>query len=98
MLVITAIAIAVVSPLLSPGGPRQGEALAERLAVLEARKEVKYGEIRDAELDFRAGKLSEVDYRPLDRALRREAIAVLNEIDELNERSRNDAVQRPRID
>jgi len=52
-----------------------------RLANLEARKEAKYREIRDAELDYRTGKLSEEDHRMLDRALRREAIAILEEID-----------------
>ena len=53
----------------------------ERLAELEARKEAKYREIRDAELDYRTGKLSPEDHRALDRSLRREAIAILEEID-----------------
>ena len=39
---------------------------AER-AELEAAKEAKYREIRDAELDHRTGKLSEADWRALDR-------------------------------
>jgi hypothetical protein len=60
-----------------PAGAERGE----RLADLEARKEAKYREIRDAELDFRTGKLSREDHRALDRTLRREAIEILEEID-----------------
>lgn len=54
---------------------------ADRLVELELRKESKYAEIRDSEADFQAGKLSRSDYRELDRALRAEAIAILEEID-----------------
>ncbi len=54
-------------------------------AALEARKEAKYREIRDAELDFRSGKMAEGDYRALDRSLRAEAIEILKEIDALGE-------------
>ena len=44
---------------------------------LEALKEAKYREIRDAELDHAAGKLSDEDFALLDAELRREAIAIL---------------------
>jgi hypothetical protein len=54
-----------------------------RRAGLEAAKEAKYREIRDAELDWRTGKLSEADYREQDRRLRAEAVAILRELDEL---------------
>jgi flagellar biosynthesis/type III secretory pathway M-ring protein FliF/YscJ len=50
---------------------------------LEAAKEAKYREIRDAEMDFRTGKLSEADYRALDRQLRGEAVEILRRIDGL---------------
>ena len=53
----------------------------------EAAKEAKYAEIRDAETDFHAGKLSPEDYRELDRALRAEAIRILEQIDRVNEES-----------
>jgi len=53
-----------------------------RLADLEARKEAKYREIRDAELDREQGKLSEADWRAADAELRREAIEILRQIDE----------------
>ncbi|HEU4944097.1 MAG TPA: cytochrome c-type biogenesis CcmF C-terminal domain-containing protein, partial [Solirubrobacterales bacterium] len=45
---------------------------------LEALKEAKYREIRDAELDHAAGKLSDEDYALLDAELRREAVEILD--------------------
>ena len=51
------------------------------IADLEAAREAKYREIRDAELDRRTGKLSDSDYEATDRTLRAEAIAILNELD-----------------
>ena len=62
-------------------GPERDE---RRRADLEAAKEAKYREIRDAELDFRMGKLSETDFRATDRELRAEAIAILRELDSLD--------------
>ena len=55
-----------------------------RVAELEVAKEAKYREIRDAELDFRMGKLSEPDWRALDAELRAQAIAILRELDRLD--------------
>jgi flagellar biosynthesis/type III secretory pathway M-ring protein FliF/YscJ len=51
------------------------------IAELEARKEAKYREIRDAELDRQQGKLSEADWKHQDAELRREAIEILKELD-----------------
>jgi hypothetical protein len=48
---------------------------------LEAAREAKYREIRDAELDFRTGKLSQEDYQTIDAALRAEAIEILNRLE-----------------
>jgi flagellar biosynthesis/type III secretory pathway M-ring protein FliF/YscJ len=64
----------------------QEEAATERLedpriAELQARKEAKYREIRDAELDREQGKLSQADWARQDAELRREAIAILKELD-----------------
>jgi hypothetical protein len=53
------------------------------LAELNAAKEAKYREIRDAELDHQMGKLSDGDWRSVDRDLRAEAIEILRELDEL---------------
>jgi cytochrome c-type biogenesis protein CcmF len=44
---------------------------------LEAQKEAKYREIRDAELDHAAGKLSDEDFALLDAELRGEAVELL---------------------
>ena len=45
---------------------------------LEVLKEAKYREIRDAELDHAAGKLSDEDFALLDAELRREAVEILD--------------------
>jgi hypothetical protein len=63
--------------------PAVEEAEAARRDDLEAAKEAKYREIRDAELDYRTGKLSEEDWRALDRDLRAEAIDLLRRLDDL---------------
>ena len=55
-----------------------------RVAELEARKEAKYREIRDAELDREQGKLSQADWSRQDAELRRDAIEILKELDEAN--------------
>ena len=56
-----------------------------RRAELEAAKEAKYREIRDAELDREMGKLSEEDHREVDRELRSEAVEILRALDALGE-------------
>jgi type II secretory pathway component PulM len=64
---------------------RAGEAAeSAELAELEAARDAKYREIRDAELDHRTGKLSDADWRALDRTLRSEAVAILRRLDELD--------------
>jgi len=52
-------------------------------AQLESAREAKYGEIRDAELDMRTGKLSREDYEAVDGALRAEALELLNRLQAL---------------
>jgi hypothetical protein len=86
LLVIVALGLVVlvVGAPLRAGARRSGEdADAARVRELEAAKEAKYREIRDAELDFRTGKLAEGEFRALDRELRREAVAILRALDEL---------------
>jgi flagellar biosynthesis/type III secretory pathway M-ring protein FliF/YscJ len=75
------VALVVAGPLRRPGEAQRREDA--RRAELEAAKEAKYREIRDAELDFRMGKLSEADHRAVDRELRAEAIEILRELDSL---------------
>ena len=60
---------------------------ADRRAELEAAKEAKYREIRDAELDFRMGKVSEADHRATDGELRAQAIEILERLDALDGRA-----------
>jgi len=46
----------------------------------DARKEAKYREIRDAELDHASGKLSDEDFAAIDAELRREAVDLLDKV------------------
>lgn len=57
--------------------------LSPRIAEMDAAKQAKLSEIREAEMDFRSHKLSEADYRAIDGELRREALAILERLDEL---------------
>jgi membrane protein implicated in regulation of membrane protease activity len=64
------------------------------LAELSAAKEAKYREIRDAELDHRMGKLSDEDWRSVDRDLRGEAIEILRQLDRLEGRTPDGGMDR----
>jgi hypothetical protein len=75
------VALLVLHPLRSPSAVPDDVG---RRADLEAAKESKYREIKDAELDFRMGKLSEDDWRSLDSELRAQAIEILKQLDELD--------------
>src|SRR3712207_5768121 len=81
ILLLLVVALIVIRPLQQ--GPSVDRSEDERRAALEAAKEAKYREIRDAELDYRMGKLSEADWRTTDRELRAQAVEVLKAIDEL---------------
>ena len=82
LLLAAIVAVVVLGPL---RGDAEHDDLAEgRRAALEAAKEAKYREIRDAELDHRMGKLSADDHRQTDRELRAQAIDILRELDELD--------------
>lgn len=61
------------------GTPTEDPVLAE----IEARKEAKYREIRDTEMDRAQGKLSDADFARQNAELRREAIEILKELDRL---------------
>ena len=63
------------------------ENLEAEVAELEAAKEAKYREIRDAELDYKTGKLSERDWRSLDRKMRAEAVELLKRLDQVQARA-----------
>jgi hypothetical protein len=68
---------------------RAGPQAAEKAVVfdrerLEAARDAKYREIRELEMDFRTGKLSETDFKALNRQLRAEAVSILRELDALD--------------
>jgi type II secretory pathway pseudopilin PulG len=82
VLAVLAVVVLVVSAPFRRAGRDEETEDAER-AELEAARDAKYREIRDAELDHRTGKLSEADWRALDRGLRAEAVEILRRLDEL---------------
>jgi type II secretory pathway pseudopilin PulG len=86
VIAVLALVVLIVSAPLRPGraSAREASDAAER-AELEAAREAKYREIRDAELDHRTGKLSEADWRALDRTLRTEAVDILRRLDALED-------------
>lgn len=51
------------------------------LAELEIAKQAKYREIRDAEIDHKAGKLTDAEWRETDAELRVEATRILAQMD-----------------
>jgi hypothetical protein len=78
------VAVVVLGPLRRRGEEERVES--SRLEELQAAKEAKYREIRDAELDREMGKLSQADWRSVDRDLRGEAIEILRQLDRLEGR------------
>jgi hypothetical protein len=80
--------VAVAAAVYAISGPLRAERQARGagpspadMAELEAARDAKYREIRDAELDVRTGKLSDEDYASLDSTLRGEAIEILHQLD-----------------
>jgi hypothetical protein len=82
--VLLAVVVWLVSGPLRAGASATEDPDVGRREDLEAAKEAKYREIRDAELDLRTGKLSEADWRVIDRDLRAEAMELLRRLDELS--------------
>jgi hypothetical protein len=88
VVLVTAVVVVVSAPLRSASRrPRPGSSAATAPAgrssrtELEAAREAKYREIRDAELDYRTGKLSREDFEAIDGELRAEAIEILNRLE-----------------
>lgn len=83
-LMLLAAVMAVVSrPLLIARKPDESDT--PKRSELEAEREAKYREIRDAELDYRTGKLSQEDYEAVNGALRAEAMEILNKLESSEE-------------
>ena len=87
LLLVAGVLIVISAPLRARAAERHSTRESEQRrreperAALEAEREAKYREIRDAELDYRTGKLSRDDYEAVDAALRREAIAILDSLE-----------------
>jgi hypothetical protein len=83
--VLAAVVVFVTRPLWRPltqaTEPEAAPAQATELADLEAARDAKFREIRDAELDHRTGKLSHEDFEHIDRSLRGEAVQILRDLD-----------------
>ena len=86
LVVLAAVLWLVAAPLRRGAADQQASEESAEHAELEALKESKYREIRDAELDHRTGKLSDGDFRRLDRELRAEAVELLKRLDDLEGR------------
>jgi hypothetical protein len=85
VLVVLAGAVYLISaPLRAQRGRVVADPNAGRIAELEAARDAKYREIRDAELDLRTGKLSDEDYAAIDQTLRAEAIEIMRALDEVS--------------
>jgi type II secretory pathway component PulM len=87
VLAVIVVALYVISqPLLSA---RRASAVAsDDVRTLEAERDSKLQEIRDAEMDLRTGKLSDEDYDAIDRSLRGEAVQILERLDDALEHER----------
>jgi hypothetical protein len=85
LVLVAAVAAAAVvgRPLLAGRPEREDAAHAAQVADLEAAKAARYREIREVEMDFRTGKLSEADWKAIDRELRAEAMELLRRLDAL---------------
>jgi hypothetical protein len=84
--IVVLVAAFVTVPLRRGAAEALDPAEAER-AELEALKQTRFREIRDAEADHAAGKLSDEDFERLDRELRADAIEVLKRLDRLEGRT-----------
>jgi hypothetical protein len=75
-----AVVTIIAGPLRRGGDDPASRELPQRGAI-EMAKDAKYREILDAELDYHTGKLSEPDYREVDRQLRVEVSELLRRLD-----------------
>ena len=81
VLIVLAGAVLVISAPLRADRRERAQPEAARISELEAARDAKYREIRDAELDVRTGKLSDEDYGAIDQTLRSEAIEIMRALD-----------------
>lgn len=87
LILLVAVMAVVGRPLLTAHASKDGDGHDEsgtlERAELEVAREAKYREIRDTELDYRTGKLSNDDYQSVNGTLRAEAVEILDRLDSL---------------
>ena len=83
LVIVVLVAWFVTAPLRRRPSEVPDDPAAAELAELEARKAAKYRQIRDAEVDHASGKLTDEDFKRLDRELRGEAVDILKKLDRL---------------
>lgn len=83
LVLLAAVIVVVSAPLLRTRKAVEPEANPRR-AELSAAREAKYREIRDAELDYKTGKLSQADYDSINATLRTEAVEILDQLEALD--------------
>lgn len=88
VLLVLGVGVYLISAPLRTARRRSADPGAVEVAELEAAREAKYQEIREAELDLRTGKLSDADYRAIDQTLRAEAVDILHRLDQTRENDR----------
>ena len=81
VIAVLALVVWIVGAPLRRGTAAADEADAIERDTLEAARDAKYREIRELELDHRTGKLTDEDFRALDRQLRAEAVEILRKLD-----------------
>lgn len=96
LLVLVVVVLFVSAPLRRPRPAQSGRrsddgalpngSTVSTVAELEAARDAKYREIRDAELDHGTGKLSDHDYELIDGTLRAEAVEILRRLDGARDR------------
>lgn len=82
VVLLCAVVFVVSGPLRAGAEAEQEESRSTNRLDLEAARDAKYREIRDAELDHQTGKLSDADFKTVDASLRAEAIELLRKLDQ----------------
>ena len=92
VLLVTLVGLFVVWPFINPNAP-SGDVLTDSVSPLERQKLDAYLALREAEFDFRMGKLSDADYAGLRDRYRHEALAAIAAIEDARNRTKR---ERPR--
>ncbi len=96
LVLLVAVAAFVAYPFWGRGDASRSED--PELAGLEAARESKYREIRDAETDLASGKLSQDDFDLVNAELRSDAVEILKQLDRVESVSPKDDPEPPEGD